>query len=392
MKITPLILLILALNVSAITLDTVIATALTNNPSLEVINARLQANKEDITLTKQFTNPRLTLSSNSIDASEPMSQTILNFSQKIEYYNKRESKEKVALQEEKVLQEKLHFAKVALVAKIKEAAYTLWELQAQKKIIEEYVRLTKKNIELFESYASVSSNQHMGIMKAELSLADLGIKNSLLDAKIYTAYSRLSYLASSEISHLDIELFMQEEPSFELLKQKLLNNPSLILKDKKIKKQDAKIKLAEINSYPDFNLLAGYAYREKFDNYFNFGVSLSLPIYATEERLIQKQKIKKQALREEKRELHNSLESMLKTYYARLLSSYKVYHIVQDEALPQVAHMFELSESSVATGGDLFKYIDVLFSKLKLEQQSISAVATYKKNQAKISFLAGELK
>jgi hypothetical protein len=72
-------------------------------------------------------------------------------------------------------------------------------------------------------------------------------------------------------------------------------------------------------------------------------------------------------------------------------AAHETYHIVHDEALPQVAHMFELTSSSISTGGDLFKYIGILVQKLKLEQKSIAAVASYNKARAKISELSGEL-
>jgi len=54
--------------------------------------------------------------------------------------------------------------------------------------------------------------------------------------------------------------------------------------------------------------------------------------------------------------------------------------------------MFELSNSSISTGGDLFNYIDVLFDKLSLEKKSINAVGNYNKANAQISQLAGEIK
>lgn len=383
--------LLLGASLNAFTLEEVIQSSLSKNPSLDVIEARLEANKQNIDVANQFTNPEMSLTSNTIDSSQAMSQTVLTIKQKIQYYNKRDSKQEVSLANEELLKEQLNSAKVALVGEIKQEAYTLWELREQKRIINEYIKLTQKNIELFEAYTSVSENQHMGIMKAELSLADLSIENSTLDAKIYSAYSRLSYLAATDINSLEIGLTLENKPNLETLKQSILHNPSIAMKEKEIKKQDANIVVADVNNYPDFNLIAGYAYRENFDNYFNFGLSLALPIYATEDALEEEAKAVKIALVSQKSDLEISIDSLLKVYYAQMLSAYQTYHIIQDDALPQVAHMFELSSSSIATGGDLFKYIDVLFDKLKLEQKSITAVALYNKNRAKISELAGEM-
>jgi len=384
--------LLLAQTLSATTLETIIESSLNKSPSLESINAKIQANKEDVTLAKQFANPDLLLTKNTLPSSQAMSQTVLTFKQKIPYFSKREKRQNIAIAEEKVLQEKLHSAKVALVALIKKEAYTIWELKELKKIIKEYIHLTQRNVELYESYVSTTSNQHMGIMKAKLSLSELRIKISILNAKIASSYARLSYLASFEVDSLEIALSIGEKPNLTRLSQSLVHNPKLALKEKELLKQQARISLADINKYPDFMVVAGLSYRENFDNYANLGVGITLPIYGTEDAKSQKARAEALSIKSQEADVKISIDATLKAYYAQMQSSYEIYHIVQDEALPQVAHMFELSNSSIATGGDLFKYIDVLFQRLNLEQRSIIATSNYNKAQAKISELAGALK
>ncbi len=384
--------LLLASSLSALTLSEVIEKSLQKNPSLESINARIAANTHAIDVSNQFSNPELSLISNSIDSSEPMSQTVLTVKQKINYYAKRDSREKITLAEDALLKEKLNAAKVELVVKIKTEAYTIWELRELYKIIEEYIQLTNKNIRLYESYTSVSNNQHMGIMKAELSLSELKIQKSKLTSKIYSAYSRLSYLAAFKVKNLNISLDMGIKPDLKNYENRLTNNPELLVKTKELRKEDAKIALADVNNYPDINLIAGYAYRQNFDNYFNFGLSLALPIYGTEDALEEEVRASALVILSEKEDVRIAITSELKVYYAQMLSSYQIFHIVQDNALPQISHMFELSNSSISIGGDLFKYIDVLFQKLSLEQKSINAVSNYNKANAQISKLAGELK
>lgn len=375
-----------------ITLDEIISKSLDKNPSLESINARVQANKQDIDIADQFSSPELLLTKNTLDSKQAMSQTVLTLKQKIPFYSKRSSKQNVALAEENILEEKLYKAKVALVANLKNEAYTVWELKEQKSIIHEYINLTKQNIELYESYTSTSSNQHMGIMKAKLSLSDLKIQESSLNAKISSALARLSYLAAFEVKELELELKIAKIPELSKLQNSLSNNPDLALKTKELLKEDAKIKVANINNYPDINLLAGYSYRENFDNYFNLGVGLSLPIYSTEDAMEQKARAMKLVVASQKEDVTFSINSTLKVYHAQMLSAYEIYHIIQDDSLPQLEHMFELSNSSISTGSDLFKYIDVLFSKLSLERKSINAVTNYNRSYAKISQLLGELK
>ena len=384
--------LLITSSLSAISLGEVIDKSLINSPSLESINAKIKANEHASDVANQFSNPELSLTKNSIDSSEPMSQTVLTIKQKIPYYGKRDSKQNITLAEDAVLKEKLYAAKATMVQKIKTEAYSIWELRELYNITNEYITLTKQNIELYESYTTTLDNQHIGIMKAELSLADLEIQKSVLNAKIYAAYAKLSYLAAFDIAHLEIDLTMGERPNLESFQVGLSTNPEILIKDKELKKENAKIEMADKNNYPDVNLLAGYAHRENFDNYFNVGLSLSLPMYGTEDAEQERVRAEALSVLSQKEDTKIAISSELKIYYAQMLSSYQIYHIIQDNALPQIAHMFELSNSSISTGGDLFKYIDVLFDRLTLEQKSINAVSNYNKANAQISQLAGELK
>ena len=379
-------------SLSAITLDEIIDSSLASSPSLEVIESRILANRQNIDIANQFTNPELSLTTNTIDSSEPMSQTVVTFKQKIQYYGKRDTKESVSRAEGAVLSEKLKVTQVKFVAEIKKEAYSLWELRELKNVLNNYIDLTKQNIELYQSYSSVDSSQHMGIMKAELSLADLKIQKSSLDAKIYATYARLSYLADKDIENLEITLTISKRPDLKKLQTLLVNNPTLSLREKELQKQQAKVVLTDVNNYPDINLVAGYAYRQNFDDYMNFGVSLTLPIYGTEDAKEQEARALELSYLSQKEDTNIAINATLKTYYAEMLSSYNIYHIIQDDALPQVAHMFELSNSAISIGGDLFKYVDVLFDKLALEKKSINAVSNYKRAEAKISELAGEIK
>ena len=372
-------------------LKSVIHTALQKSPSLKVINAHLLANKQSIDIADQFANPELSLVKNTLDSSQPMSKIVLSVKQNIPYYSKREKREDVAFAEDAVIKERLRAAQAKLVERIKTEAYTIWELHELITIIDEYIRLTKRNITLYESYTSINSSQHMGIMKAELSLSDLKVQRTALEAKIFQAYARLSALAAFRVEKLDIELAIKSKPELERFRADLEYNPEIALKEKEIVKQNAKVALADVNNYPDVNILAGYNYREKYDDYFSVGVGLSLPIYGTEDAKEERERALLLAKRSQKADTQLGVNAALQSYYWVMLSSYKIYHIIQDDAFPQVAHMFELSNASISTGSDLFKYIDVLFDKLDLEKKSIMAIANYNKAEAKIAELQGKL-
>ncbi len=384
-------LIIITQNIFAITLDEIIIKSLDNNPSLTSINHRLEASDSNINISTEFSNPILTYTQNTIDSSEPMNQKTISIQQKLPYFGKRDSLKDVAYAKKNILIENLEQAKVILVQSIKNQAYTIWELEKLYSIIDEYINITKQNIELFESYTSSSDDQHMGIMSAELTLVDLKIQKSTLKAKILSAYSKLSYLASFQVDNLKIDLILGAIPSKESLHVELYNNHDIAIKDKIIQKNKALVKNADLDSYPDFKLIGGYSSRENFDDYFTFGIGLTLPIYNTQTYKQERAKALVLSAKSLKQDAKLALNSEFDTVYAQMKSAYDIYHLVHDEALPQIEHMFELTNSSIATGGDLFKYINILVQKLRLEQKSIMAISSYKRAEAKISALRGEI-
>ena len=388
---TLLIFLLLVLTLNAQNLDEIISSALENSPSLEVINERILANKENISVSDSFSNPEVLILTNTIDSREPMSQSSIRLKQNLPYFGKQEAHKNLALAQGNVLENRLESAKSKLIYLVKIQAYKLWELERVYKIICDYEDLTKQNLELYESYTSTSDNQHMGIMSAELALSDLRIQKSFLLSQISSAYARLSYLSASEISQLDLLLDVEKIEGSSRLKVGLENNRDLLVKDKEIEVVEANLQSVDLDNYPDIALVAGYSYRENFDNYASFGLGLSLPIYGSEDSKSEEARrsvLASRALREDTR---LSIEADFQMAYAQMKSAYETYHIINDQALPQLDHMFELINSSVSAGADLFKYIDILIQKLQLEKRSISAMANYNIALAKIEALRGEI-
>lgn len=386
------ILLFFTLHLQAKSIDELVDTALKQNLSLEIISHRIMASKEKTSSAGLFSNPELSYTQNTLDNNQAMSRKTLAFKQKLPYFGKRDSLEKISLAHENVLSMQLEKAKLVLVRKIKQKAYETWALERLYTIICDYEALTRHNIELFESYTSTANNQHMGIMSAELTLSELRIQKSSLNAKINAAYAELSYLSAVEVHSLEINPELSEMPGLMSLKKGLENNPDLSLNEEIVQREGVKLEHAALNNYPDLSLMSAYSKRENFDDYWSFTVGMSLPIYGKEDYQEEEARKLLLASQSQKQDIALQNEAQLETVYSQMKSAYETYHIIHDQALPQIEHMFVLMSASISTGADLFKYIDILVQKLKLEQKSILAIAQYKSAQAKISELSGEIK
>ena len=374
-------------------LQQLIRKALVSATSLSVIQKRIETKLQDETSADLFANPTLSVTRNTLPSDQAMSQTTVSAVQKIYWWGKRDEKEAVARGEVEIERAKLHRAKAALVASIKQQAYRVWELQQLLKIVDEYIALTKASEELYESYTASEDmgKNHMGIMSAQLSLSQLKIKKTRYKALLEAAKKRLSYLVNDEVRSVELQLSVTRLPHYDA-KEFETKNTDLAVVRSELRKKDAAIELADTNNYPDLNLLATYAYREKFDDYMNFGISMSLPIYSKEDIELHKAKIEKLEAKSKEADVKNRVLRSFEEQYTLLQAQYRIYKIIKEETMPRIAHMLEISEAMIQNGTSLFEYIDILERKLGLDEQAIGAVTKFYIAKSKIEELRGDLK
>ncbi len=282
---------------------------------------------------------------------------------------------------------------MVLVARIKQQAYRVWELQQLLKIVDEYMELTKASEDLYKAYSASEDmgKNHMGIMSAKLSLSELKIKQTRYKALLEAAKKRLSYLVNDEVGSIELKLSITKLPHYDA-KEFGAKNADLAMVRSELRKKDAAIKLADTDNYPDLNLLVTYAYRENFDDYMNFGISMSLPIYSKEDIALQKAKIEKLEAKSKEADMENRVLRSFEEQYVLLQAQYRIYKIIKEDTMPQIAHMLEISEAMIQNGTSLFEYIDILERKLKLDEQAIDAVTRFYIAKSKIEELRGDLK
>ncbi len=390
------ILLFSPLFLSGASLDTLIQNALNSHSSLEVITHKLSTISEEKELAYNFENPELSLSISDIQLGdisnrsiEPMQFTSINFKQKIPYFGKRDALAKKIDAKKELIALDLSDAKVKLTQLIKITAYSIWQVEKQLGITQEYIKLTQQNIELFSAYNTTDTSAHMGIMNAELSLSQQQIKKSNLLSLKEGLYKELGYLCNAEVTSIGLDTEVQKPKSVESFIKLLEQNTRYRYNEAKSKELQADVEYKELQKYSDPVVQVGYYHRQSFEDYINVGIALSLPLYGSENA--QEQIARKLLLsqKSEQTDFKELLTSKIHKLYTQLQDSYRVYNIIQKESLPQVAHMFELSGSAISSGADLFLYTSMLEKKLKLEAQSINAQANYFKTLASLDALTG---
>ena len=391
---------LLAVALQAQTLDELISHSLQNHKSLLAIERRLSGFEESLALSQKFANPELSLSVGDVQLSDPANRSIepmqyqsLTFKQKIPYFGKRDASSGLVNSQKEFVSGSLRQARVRLVKEIKLSVYDVWELEQKLNLVDEYLELIQNNVELSGAYgASSGDGWHVEMSDMQLTLTELKIKKRTLINSLKARYARLSYLSSMEVNSVELDFELIQPPAIETYAKNLSNNPSLKIKIASEKVKNSKLKVKELDEFMDPYVSVGYFHRESFEDYVSFSVGSALPIYERESLSAQRAKKEVLEARAQSDDLRDGLKSSLTIEYATLLNSYEVYKILRDESVLELEHAFELSASRIKSGRNALLYTKLLEKRLKLYERTYVAQASYKRAEAKIEALTGEMK
>lgn len=375
-----------------------ITVAIKNHPSLQTIEHRLSAMDDNIEKSQNFSNPDLSLTINDIQfenptdrSLEPMQFTSINFKQQFPWFGKLDARKTFTQAQKSVMMNSYEAAKTALAEEIRMTAYTLKELEERIRIINRYKTLAQQNIDLYTAYASAENKSHTSSMSASLMLSKIKIRAERYQMLLKSQKAKLKYLVQQNVSTVSDTLHIKRPRSLENYLSKMENNPNLHRKLSEVNVADANKQIHDLSSTPDPYVSVGYFNRTEYPDYASVTVGVSLPLYGSEK--LNSEAARKEALAAKSATLdyRYTLESEISIMYAKLTEAFQIHNIIQNESLPQLEHMFELSQSNIQNGGDLFAYTNLLEQKLALEEEHVSIKAEYLRTEAKLKSLTGEL-
>jgi outer membrane protein TolC len=381
----------------ATSLEKLIEHAKTSHLSLEAIKHKISAFDDVYDVSRNFANPELSLSVSDVQLNdisnrsiEPMQYTSVNFKQKIPYFGKRDADSKKIEAQKAQINMSYEDAKVKLIQTIKLSAFSVWKIEEQLKIVDEYISFTKQNIDLFSAYSVNDSSAHMNIMNSELTLSQLKIKKSKLSSALVGQYKILSYLSDMNVKSVEVDMSISKPHSVDYYLDSIESNKAYKTKEAELEVANADVKVKELSSFIDPVVQVGYYRREKFEDYVSVGVGFTLPIYGSERTKEEESRKIALSKKSETDDTKNRLKSQISTTYAELENSYNIYNILHEESIPQLEHMKNLTQNSLKSGAELFIYIQILEKKLTLDEQNIDAIFSYHKNLAILQELIGE--
>jgi len=383
---------------NAQTIEQLIQTAINKHPSLKTIEHRLSAMDEKISLSQNFSNPDVSLTVNDIQFSDPSNRSLepmqfqsVNFKQKFPWFGKLDARKKYTEAQKSVIFNSYKSAKIALAQEIRVTVYTIKELELRIKIVEEYIGVSKQNIALYTSYASTESQSHTNSMNASLLLSKVKIKAANYKSLLKSQKAKLTYLVSKKVKHISSSLHVHKPKSLSYYLSKYANNPNYTMRLSQNDVARTNRDMLALDTTPDPFVQVGYFNRSNYNDYASINIGASIPLYGSEELKTEAARKEMLATASASLDYKYALKSEIKTLYARLVEAYSIYKILNNETLPQLEHMFELTQASIQEGGNLFEYTNLLEQKLNVEEDNVAIKAEFFRIKAKLKSLIGEV-
>ena len=323
---------------SAVTIDELVKNTNENNYDLKSIDKSIEVANHQISLSKKWQNPTLSLGLNDLwlnDLSsrdkEAMQASFIGLSQVIPTGSKLEIKEKIAQKDRNIQILNLEDKKLELESKVYEYVYTILLLERKYKLLESYEQNIKKLETLFTSlykYQKVTQNE---ILNSQISALDIGLQKQNLKNMIDNSYLKLEQITYTKIDKIDENIDIkkinlltinQEHPKFKTLEE--MANKSKNMADLEAEKK-----------IPDLMLNVAYFQRDsKFNDYVNVSVSFPLPIYDTENTARLQAKMNMNETNDRLEQLKHNFSMQGEILKNSLNSSYTNYYLIEEKIIP----------------------------------------------------------
>ena len=323
---------------SAVTIDELVKNTNENNYDLKSIDKSINIANHQISLSKKWQNPVLSLGLNDLwlnDLSsrdkEAMQASFIGLSQVIPTGSKLEIKEKIAQKDRNIQILNLEDKKLELESKVYEYVYTILLLERKYKLLESYEQNIKKLETLFTSlyqYQKVTQNE---ILNSQISALDISLQKQNLKNMIDNSYLKLEQITYTKIDKIDENIDIkkinlltinQEHPKFKTLEE--MANKSKNMADLEAEKK-----------IPDLMLNVAYFQRDsKFNDYVNVSVSFPLPIYDTENTARLQAKMNMNETKDRLEQLKHNFSMQSEILKNSLNSSYTNYNLIEEKIIP----------------------------------------------------------
>ena len=390
-------------------LDSLVATALRNNPELKMARYESMAAKSRISPAAQLPDPQLKVAAMNIPSDFNLTadgMTMfpqLTIMQMFPWFGKLSAAGDVKRFGFDASKDRLANTALDVAANIKKVYGEIYQTQKTISYLEYKKSLLNGVVKVAEQLFAVGQVPQQDVFRAtaELTMVQSDLIN--MNGMLKQQYAELAALiGSSEPKAIEVDTLVlpQLQPLPTLETQLMDQNPYLSQVSNLKEAAKAQATFARKDAVPDVSVGVSYGYRgalmpngAKVPNMMNFEVGLNLPIFygAKQQKMIDEADFMKRAADQEYSSAELSLQSQLRSMYADAEAQYQLVPLYTKELIPQYEATYNSSLSAYSVGRTTFAMlIDNLTTLINTKIELAKIESVYFSATAEISKLVGE--
>ena len=389
-------------------LSSLIKTAIESNPELKSSQARWQMFTNRIRQAGSWDDPMMMLKIQNGIVTDPlnfsrdsMTQKVVGISQQIPFFGKRALKGEVAAREAESYLWSHAERKLELIKMVKETYYKLYFNDRSCKIVDKNIRIIDDFILIAETRYAVGQGVQQDIFKAQLE------RSKMIEMKISLEQQRKSLTANlNALLYRPADTSVGEIADFtitpvtlttgQLMSMAEENRPLLNSYRSLQQKGRAGYKLAEKESYPDFNLSFEYMQRDVAmgsdgADMYSLGVTFNLPVRSERRQAMRAEASAEVGMAtEELNSARNSINLGINDLLAQLDRRQKLAELYKNAIIPQASQALESATISYRVNKvDFLTLLDSRVSLFNYEREYYDSLADYQMKLAQLEALVG---
>ncbi len=273
-----------------------------------------------------------------------------------------------------------------LISEVRKSFTHISSLQRQNELNKKLLKISKEFLTNLERRIKAGKVSPAEASRASLISTSLEILIQNTDMQLASEKARLKALLGKpdlQINYVeDISHLRYDIPELKLLRELILESPSLAQYKTEMERVKTVVELEEAKVIPDLSVSLGIRrLNETNDNVFVFGASIPLPLFNDNRGNIQEAIIRKDQTKYEFDGALNQAEAKLKFLYNNIKVFGMMIDKLERESIPRAKDAFKIiNEGNLVGRFTVLDVLDAQRSLFELESQYVKAVEEYNRN------------
>ncbi len=391
--------------VGGVSLASLIEVALATNPEITVMKREFDAARARIPQAKALPDPLVSFSNNTVTNPLPLaglrndfSELALGFTQEFPWFGVRRLRGQVASAEAEAKFQVYAATALRLTSEVKAAYYDLYYTDRALSVLARDKDILDKIAQVAEARYSVGKAQQVDVINVRVESTELLDKQGMLEAKRAITAAQLNQLLYRDpempLEKLAAVQMSPAPPSLqELARLAEENAPDLKQLRHQIDGNNKSLRLAEREAkYPEVGVNFTYHNRPLFADYYTYGVTLRLPLYAaTKQRYAIQQQAANLAATQARLDTNLSLiRYKLREAHVRATTAARLIKLHEQGLIPQATLALESALSAYQVGQvEMLTLLTTLKRALDYETRYYELLSDYQQALAELERFTG---